>query len=203
MAFDIELFKNTLLEECKIAIPKIVADLKHEGIYTIAFYTSGSCWGYIFPTVSTYVGLEEVVAKYAANPSFADESIEQLRHSLKWSPCDSPRHSNYDETLSATWDLLTIASAELYRLYDLEDEAGNQGDSEHDKLVEQLETACLEVLASFDELKLLDGIEDRSTILLNLINGDQDDQERLDRAKRVNPESAYLRYVNDQLPFQG
>lgn len=152
-------------------------------------YNSGDDWCYLCPTVSTESGLEEIAYEYKQNESYQDQSLDFLKQDLRWSPCDSPLHDEYFEEMPNTQELLTPISELMYELY----EAGNieASDQIHNYLVE----LCLNTLNRLQKEGVFDALE-RTAFTLNLVNGDQSDEERLERAKALNPPSVYDRYKN-------
>jgi hypothetical protein len=193
MNFDIAKFKETLLRECEVAIPKIISDLRHENIYSIALYTDGDQWRYIFPTVSTYAGLSEAAAKYKKMEYYAHCSIRELEKDLKWSPCDSPRHSDYASTLPGTANLIDPVCIIMQELYDEKNDDWKKSEELHSTLVE----ATLEVLDTLDKQGCFAKEIARESIIVNLLNGDQSNEERLARAKRLNPARVYQSYLEE------
>jgi hypothetical protein len=190
MKFDLNEFEKILYEEGKAIFPKIIEDCEHEGIYSLALYNSGDSWAYLFPTVATKKSLSYVAAEYKKDDYYKDKTIESLEADLKWSPCDSPRHENYESSMSETDKIVELASGHLDNLFD--DGKENECDELHQKIVK----TCLKVMNRLESEGVFGKLE-RSSFVLNLLNGDQTDEERLERAKVLNPDSVYQSYKNE------
>jgi Domain of unknown function (DUF4303) len=193
MEFDINKFRKILLEECKNTIPKIISDLSSEKIYSIALYTSGDEWVYLFPSVSTFFGLSKAVEKYEKNSSFSHLTKKELEMELKWSPCDSPRHDTYFSSFPETQKIVESLANIMQELYDEEHDDWQKSDDLHKALV----STCIDVLNELDNLGFFSNNIDRNSVTINLLNGDQSTQERFERAKRLNPEVVYQNYFNE------
>lgn len=59
-----------------------------EAFYCMGLVTTGS-FGYLVPTAMTEEGLDRAVRDYRRMPRYADEPLERLRLSLRWSFDDS------------------------------------------------------------------------------------------------------------------
>ncbi len=190
MYFDEEKFTQTLYKESKAAFLKIIDEQKSDKIYSLALYNSGDDWGYLFPTVATEAGLDFVAGKYKKNKYYQDKSISSLKQELRWSPCDSPVHEEYVSELHITEELLRPISELMFELY----ENDKEGDS--DEIHNRLVAICLKVLRQLENDGVFNSI-DRNAFTLNLLNGDQTDEERLERAKALNPKGVYKIYERE------
>ncbi len=190
MSFDLKIFQNVLYNECKNIFPKIIKELSHENIYSLALYNSGDSWGYLFPTVSSVVGLHEVATDYKEKKYYQDQSIRELEADLKWSPCDSPHHINYESTLEESEKTLQQIEEIMGEYWD------NNQEDKCEKLHQNLVQICLKVLMQLDTEGVFNAI-DRSSFVLNLLNGDQSDEERLERAKILNPKQIFNKYKTE------
>jgi len=183
-------FKNlhdALLKECEVVFPSIIDELKSEKIYSLSLYSEGGAWGDLYPTVSTFDGLNEVIAEYRENEYYDDQSDDELLKDLKWSPCDSPKLEEYIDSLPETQAHLGKIVEVMDKLWDEEEE------KEYNKLEQRLTKVCLQVLKSLDEKGVFNKL-DRSAFVLNLLNGDQSDEERLEFAQSINPKSVCDKY---------
>ena len=200
MRIDIEHFKNTLYKEAAELFPKIIEQYKHEGIYSIALYNSGTSWSYLFPTFATHKGLEKTISAYQKKEWYKDETVEELTKDLKWSPCDSPYHGLLEFYLKETTELVDDIFEAIQEMYDQECDAyegpGEAKTPLTNALQQQLETTCLDTLIKLDADGVFAGLE-RDSFILNLLNGDQSYEERLERAEKVNPPSAFASYQQD------
>jgi hypothetical protein len=175
-SFDLHPFAEALYRECANAYPRILRDLRDERIYSLALYNSGDSWEYVFPTVSTHAGLDRAAQSYKALPLYSRFSVEELQCLLKWNPCDSPHHEAYIDCMPDT-DVQLGPIAE--RLQSLETD-------EATALHERLVGICLDVLKRLDLAGSFGEGVARSEIIVNLLNGDQSDEERLERATALN-----------------
>lgn len=183
MDFDIQEFKQALFEEASVVFRKIMEDLGHERIYSIALYNSGDDWCYLSPTVSTYTGLRQAAERYTQQKFFREKSLSELECLLKWSPCDSPHHGTYEESMPRTDEALRPLSDLMDDLYDEEEDDWSESYVLHDLLVD----ACIETLQRLDREGVFGKDLNRLQITLNFLNGDQSNEERLERALRLNP----------------
>lgn len=179
--FDFNQFHYLLYHECKKIFPKIIAELSDENIYSIALYSSGSSWVYLFPTVATEKGLSEAVAKYRQDEYYQNQSIDALEARLRWSPCDSPRHITYASSLKESEKMLRQVDGLMDKYWE------NAQDWKCNELHQQLVHVCLDVLSLLDREGIFKRLQ-RSSLVLNLLNGDQSDEERLERARILNPQ---------------
>lgn len=190
MNIDLNKFENTLEAELRGIFPIIIERFQSEGIYSLVLYSSGDYWGYLFPIVATSTGLRQTVQEYKKNELYLDMSGEELEADLKWSPCDSPMHEYYISALPETEKHLQIVRAQI-------DEYENG--SEYKKVVnlrEQLLNSCLTVLKNLDDGEVFFGL-DRSSFVLNVLNGDQSNEERIKRARVLNSVSVVNKYEDE------
>lgn len=192
MSYDINSFEKILLEEARNAFCKIIEDCKDEQIYSLAFYNSGDSWTYLFPTVSTIKGLDEISNQYQDNEFYHGKSFEQLKTILKWSPCDSPKHDIYEELLPNTDLQLVEFTDYLDTLY------FQRKEKEYFDLQKQLVTHCMSVLRQLESGGVFASLN-RDSFVLNLLNGDQSEEERLHRAKLLNPPLVYQNFKSELL----
>src|SRR5262245_3171124 len=83
-----------------------------EDFYSVALYTSGEL-AYVGDSLATIQGLERSARRYLAKPHFKEQwgTLETAMRHLKWSPCDSPYHCEFEREfagvqniLNATWE---------------------------------------------------------------------------------------------------
>jgi Domain of unknown function (DUF4303) len=186
----VKLLEQRLFECAKPAFTKIMAKFSNEGIYSLALYTSGGL-EYLTTSCSTYKGLEQVAQKYKEDKYYASESLQQLTDSLKWSPCDSPHHLAFDSEIDVN-DLMWQLSERSYELY------SNGEENASSALSEEITEAIVRVLQKLDADGIFGTGALREGIVVNLLKGDQSDEERLFFAKRLNPPSVF-KWYNAQL----
>ena len=193
MSFDFQGFSETLYRESVEAIPRMFDALRHEQVYSWALYSSGDEWCYLFPTVSTVTGLQRAAQQYRSTPRYERFSLEELECALKWSPCDSPHHGAYAESMPATAGLIGPVVEKMQSL------------DEHEaaELDGALVEICLQVLERLDADGHFGVGMAREAVTVNLLNGDQTDEERLARARRLNPARVYDRLRDDVTAARG
>src|ERR1700690_414754 len=91
-SFDFDKFRSLLYDASKAAFLAIQHMHANEHFYSFALFTSGDM-AYVFPTSSTENGLTQAAQKYIDKKWDKGRSLEQLRAELKWSPADSPLHT--------------------------------------------------------------------------------------------------------------
>ncbi len=120
-------------------------------------------------------------------------TLEQLRRELRWSPCDSPLHSEGGSYCQRANELLEPVPELLQALYDREHDAWERSD----KLIEQLDSIFLDVLKQLDAEGVFGRGEHRASVVVNLLMGDQSNESRLAYAKQLNPREAYQKLEED------
>jgi hypothetical protein len=182
--FDFEKFYELLYAASKSAFASIQHSHKNEGFYLFALYTCGDL-AYVLPTSSTEEGLTLAAQKYSAIKRYQDFSIEQLRERLRWSPCDSPLHTQGEEyfvdvSKSVSDVPLILDSIPIKESW-----------QEFENFVDKFMEICIKVVKQLDIEGAFGEGERRNSIVLNILMGDQSDEERLKFAKLLNPSSVY------------
>jgi hypothetical protein len=185
---DLGHLENEIYRCGRVAFQRIRDAHPGERFYTFAFYTSGGL-GYAASTASTYEGLEAVARKYQKNPMYSTRSLEQLKRELKWSPCDSPLHCEADDDLADLGPLMAAVSEESYRLYEA-DESGSLSKDFDAKV----RTCFANALNRLDQEGAFGRGDERRRVVVNLLMGDQSDEDRLSFAARVNPPELVEQY---------
>ncbi|WP_444932158.1 DUF4303 domain-containing protein [Microbulbifer sp. SSSA002] len=111
---------STLLEElAKIAkketgdaFKRFIADYAEHNIYSLYLYHNGDCTSYLFPSLTSEKGLDYVAQAYYKHSQL---SLEDNRTQLRWSPCDSPYHTESETALKQTETLLQKLSNTIDR----------------------------------------------------------------------------------------
>ena len=177
-----EAFRTELIEATLEATRSAASRFAEERIYSFALYTSGE-YNYVFASISTMAGLKDVAGRYLARAGFrrkwGDLGVA-MRH-LKWSPCDSPHHEALLEGFAAAQDRLDTLWNACEDDVDDEDYDDEAADDDYSQL-------CTFALRSFAEALLhvrRAGIFD-DTVTLNILMGDQSDDERLEFAAALN-----------------
>lgn len=167
-----EAFQTALNAATLRAAVKAGAQYSGEGMYSFALYTSNE-YSYVIATVSTTVGLRTVAKRYMAQYNFEApwSTLDAAEKRLKWSPCDSPHHDVFSEEFHEAGSLLD----ELWKATDM------NSYEEFEKTTEAVHAAFIHSLDKVREVGALDG-----SVVLNLLMGDQSDEERLENATALN-----------------
>jgi hypothetical protein len=169
---DLTELKKKLLSATISVAHRAVKELREEEIYSFGLYTSGE-YSYVFVSVSTQAGLNQVASEYLKQPHYQEEwsSLEEARRQLKWSPCDSPHHTSFFDEFSSANELIE----ELWStLTDLSEDG-------FDETVESIHEVFVEVLQAVRDAAILP--ED---VVFNVLMGDQSDESRLNNAAVLN-----------------
>jgi hypothetical protein len=161
-----------LSEATLAAARRVVADYSREGIYSFALYTSGGC-EYVLATFSTIVGLERVASAYLEKEQYRKDwgNLPTAMRHLKWSPCDSPYHQNLTSLFEKSQELLDVINGS----------ESSESEAEFMVRCEALDNVFLESLRQVRSSGLFD-----ASVVLNLLRGDQSDEERLENAALLN-----------------
>lgn len=179
--------QQALYEHGLAAIPRIRSYRPCDSFYSFAFYTSGD-FAYAFLTASSYEGLDEAVADYRRKPHYAQQDPDQLRTSLKWSPCDSPLH----EFCGGASDDLDENMTEVSEAFpDLDDEEA------FDEFVRHVERAFIGALRQLDSEGRFGSATERAGIVLSLLMGDQSDEDRIRLASFLNPPAVVATFTKE------
>ena len=175
---DFTRLENELFVHGRAAFEKIRAERPADHFYCFGLYTSGE-FAFAAATASSYEGLEEAAVRYRAMTSFSSWAVEDLRRFLKWSPCDSPLH----HLAGVDFEAMEPTMAEIVGIFDsIEEEA-------FPEFCEQVHDAFIRALHRLDESGVFGTAEEREAVIVNLLLGDQSDEDRLDYAARLNSES--------------
>jgi hypothetical protein len=178
---DRDLFRDTLLVELRSAWLLLRAARPAERFYSFGLYTTELA-EYLIVTASTEEGLAVATEKYLARNG-RDPTL--TRASLRWSPCDSPIHEETSELLAKS-AALRAAGPEPY------DETKESVDT-----VSFLFDVAVDVLRQLDRERLFGTDLERVRLVLGIWKGDQSDEERVEFARRLNPESVLQRFAKE------
>lgn len=177
---------NRLRLAVKDAARVAFTDLKRrrasERFYAFALYTAGM-GEYVYPSANTEEGLLRRAGGYARRSG--DAPSDHLA-GLRWNAADWAYHLAGDEYFDGVDKLL----AEAPDPYDLDDGACAAQ-------VAGVFEACLSALAELDAEGVFGRGEEREGVVVNLLKGDQADQEMLEWARRLNPRPAHARLVQE------
>jgi hypothetical protein len=184
--FDFEKFYELLYIASKNAFTSIQLAHKDERFYVFALFTCGDLV-YIIPSSSTEEGLTQVAHKYFNDYQkyYKGFSIEQLRELLRWSPCDSPLQGEGEEYFTELNKLVSIVPNIICEI------PHEESWDKFDNFVNKFLGVCVKVLRQLDSEGIFGEGEKRNSVVLNILMGDQGDEERLKYAKMLNPSSVY------------
>ena len=153
------------------AFRRSAAQHRSETIYCAALYTSGE-YGYVYDTISTSEGLDQVAERYLRKRSF--DNLEQAVRDLKWSPCDSPYHlenehlfERSNELLSQLWNAVRQNSA-----------------CDSDRVYREVHSVFVDILKTVRSSNIFP-----SDCLITLLAGDQSNEVRVVNSEEVNSPS--------------
>jgi len=169
----------------KDAVRGTFRDLKSrypdERFYAFALYTAGEA-EYVLPTANTEEGLRRRAEGYVRRGYAPPETGAA---SLRWNPADWAYHLEGDEPYFGEVERLLMQAPEPHDL---------EGDTYRARVDGVFET-CLAALEELDAEGLFGRGEERQAIVINLLKGDQSNEEMLECAKRLNPRAAYARFA--------
>jgi len=183
---DFQKFEDDLVQYGRSAFERIRAQRPNDRFYSFAFYTTGE-FGYVAVTASSEEGLREVAKKYKAMDMYSSVPIDDLATELRWSPADSPLHTldgNHLEELDPTmgkivrdFDSLGVENPQFY------------------EFCERVENSFCGALRRLDADGVFGTGAAREAVTLNLLMGDQSDEQRFANAAKVNPPHIVARLV--------
>ncbi len=187
----LDALEKRLYEGAKKAFTKVMHAHSEEGIYSLAFFTSGSL-GYLSTSCSTIEGLKFISEQYQGNVYFSDVTFQDIQKELKWSTCDSPYHLAFGDDIDVD-DLMNELSMRCLRLsFDCkEDEAS--------LLRRKVEEVLIRVLKRLDKEGVFGNGIVRENIVVNILKGDQSGEEQLYFAKQLNKTSIFERFRDEML----
>lgn len=181
---DLLKLEELIYSAAKNSFSKTIEIHKKELFYCFAIYTSDSL-SYVAPTSFTEDGLKQVIQKYQTIPSFSKYSEEKLYKELRWSPCDSPLHLEFEENFDEAYKLLSGFVKELHELF-------NQDRmDEFEESYSKVKEVFFKVLLRLDKENFFEKANKREKLVLNILMGDQSDEEILSNAKKLNPKVVY------------
>ena len=168
---------HAALEKTTEKICRVVAKkYKLEGIYAFALYTSGE-YSYVLDSFSTQDGLKIVAETYLKEKHYREEwkNVNVAMRELKWSPCDSPHHCEFEEEFAH-------ANSILETLWESADADSIDASLETCRRIHDVFT---QVLRKIRVSRIFD-----DSVILNVLMGDQSDEERFLNAEPLNSTAA-------------
>ena len=178
--------EDALVEHGLPAFRRIREARPDDTFYSFALFTSGE-FAYVATTAASYEGLAEAASSYQAMESYKDQSLEDLRRELKWSPEDSPLHESCGELLEAVQPMMDEVVSEFDAC----------SDDEFDAFVDTVLGVFERALRRIDAEGVFGTGEERKKVVVNLLMGDESDEERLAFARRLNPPEAIQELKKD------
>ena len=172
-------FRAALKDAARATFRALKSQHPDERFYAFALYTAGEA-EYVLPTANTEEGLARRAEEYARRRGRAPD--DGLLAGLRWSPADWAYHLEGE----ARFDEVERLLAEAPEPHLLEGDA-------YRARVRGVFDACLTTLEELDAEGLFGRGEGRRAVVINLLKGDQDDEERLEWAKRLNPRAVHAR----------
>jgi hypothetical protein len=177
---DMTELRSALIADLKQAWQTLQIKHPHGKFYGFGLYTTDDAT-YFYPTAFTEEGLTAVSTTYCEKYG---GNINNQRASLRWSPCDSPLH-----TEGGDFSRSERAKDEFLAL--------NENGDDSDSLEQGVFSAALEALLELDKLGLFGTGAIRGELLLSIWKGDQSDEERIAFAKILNPQSTTERFERE------
>ena len=153
-------------------------DYGDEHIYILSLFTSGD-YRYVVDSISTTEGLKRVAQKYLTYPNFQDwGEINTAMEKLKWSQPDSPHHIRYQYFFDDANELIETFWEET-----------PETDDDYMKTCQLIHESCELVLRDVRDKDLV-----ADDVVLNILMGDQSDEERYINAERINRPDVLRQY---------
>jgi Domain of unknown function (DUF4303) len=157
-----------MLAVCRASVEKHAG----EQFYSVALYTSGEYLD-IADSIATTEGLTKVTKEYLQDKYYKKQwgTLEVGMRDLKWSPCDSPYHCEF-ENFVQTAQILNV----IWQSVD------EEADGAVLRTCQKIHEACIAALQRVRDA----GIFRQDQVIFNLLMGDQSDEERLLNAESLN-----------------
>lgn len=158
----------------------------HDRFYSFAFYTTDD-FAYLTETASSLEGLEQAAARYSQEAGPAQRTAAEWKLALKWSPCDSPWHGK----VSDLTDLSPLLQETANRIDEVASVAALQD------FIESYYGCFFQALRRLDQEGLFGVGRERAAVVVNILKGDQSDEERISFAEQLNPPAAVALLKHD------
>ena len=175
---DFEQLKFKIVRAGERAFNRVKADHPDHSFYQFGLYTT-HMYEYLLPTCSSHEGLTEVIDKHKESERIrTDYSIDEITALLKWSPCDSPLHLYADDEFISIQDDMELIFETIEELSDdLEME---------EQFIDQVEQCLIDSLIELDKRGVFGNEEERKSIVVNILIGDQAMRDRLFTGSKLN-----------------
>jgi len=195
--------ENTISQEVESAFTSIITNNSNLTFYSLGLYYHG--WGYILPAFSSEEGLQQVAENYAEG---VEGNIELEKKSLRWSPCDSPHHSEEElenmmpKTQALLEELSSIINltAPMYQQYQWPQAYQNDENLYRNfisELYQKFEALVISALNNIWEIKHLNDFFVKNDCALTLNASDISHEDFLEHAKKLNNEKVTQKLIED------
>lgn len=196
----IQMLKETLIGEAARAFSEILASQAEQDIYSLSLYYSAGSWNYIFPTVASEHGLEQVTQEFVKHSPL---TLEQQKIALRWSLTDSPHHGDSEmEGLLPMTHLLLDELESLIAKADPETgsiawpENNDKGyDNFYDLIIEihsLIHDAVVEALIEIARVPEIAEYRSKRQCVISLSAVDLSEDDFLEDVKKINGVETYL-----------
>ena len=179
---DAALLRDSFYEEVKAAWYVLKAQYQSDDFYAFGLFTTELA-SYLTLTASTEQGLMQSALEYAAHSSM---TVEARLVSLRWTPADSPLHSDAENLLGRS-QAIRDAGPEPYDCTDEESEVS----------IRTVFGAFADAVVRLDEEGVFGKGEARERLIVGIWWGDQGDEERLALATPMNSQVALDRFKKE------
>ncbi len=154
----------------------------HEQFYMVGLYAGGD-YSFVADTTATTEGLEKVAREYLGCPQDRQgEGVNFTMQGLKWAPCVSPHHREFEgrfagvnRVLDAIWKSLDDSPDEVYQ-----------------EVARKIHDTCMGALYKIRSSGLFD-----ENVVFNLVMGDQSNEEMFLNAECLNGDKVLGRFRSE------
>lgn len=141
LAMLLERLSSTLAQEVPAALSTLLKENHQHRIYNIGLYYAAGSWSYCLPTLASEAGLTQAAEVYAVHSMLA---VADIKQQLRWSPCDSPHHSDdaLEYMMPETQEALDALAEYCDDLYDFDNDNFDQSDAETEDIQHKIH-ACV------------------------------------------------------------
>ncbi|WP_166838886.1 hypothetical protein [Rheinheimera pleomorphica] len=186
---------NALAQEVPEALGTLLKDNAHCRIYNIGLYYCAGSWSYCLPTLASEAGLEKVARAYAVHSMLA---VDDIKQQLRWSPCDSPHHSDtsLESMMPMTQQVLESLSMYCDELDDYSNDYFDETDTETEQIHNRIHARVInELKKAVTQPAMRDYIQQGGLITLQA--GDQSHECFLADVAAIMGEAAHKRVEHE------
>jgi len=178
---DREALDTTMRAELRAAWATLRGRHPGERFYSFGLYTTDLA-EYLSVTASTEEGLSEVTQRYVTRTG---RDADAQRMTLRWSPCDSPLHSEGESLLAETARLRGAGPDPC------------EDTPEADDANALIFDVAIQALRQLDAEGVFGQGLERAQLVLGIWKGDQSDEERIEFASLLNPRAVAERFARE------